>query len=121
MKHLSRIGILMVVLAAVITAVAAGCASTPIRTEASTSGISAAEALGSADVPKASLHVQLAKEELEKARVLAANGKNEQAQSMLLRAEADAELAIALSHEDAEKADARAAVEKVRQLRQDNR
>ena len=39
---------------------------------------------------------------------------------MLLRAEADAELAIVLSHEDAEKTEANAARERVRQLRQDN-
>ena len=39
---------------------------------------------------------------------------------MLLRAEADAELAVELSHGDAEKAESKAAVERVRQLRQDN-
>ena len=39
---------------------------------------------------------------------------------MLLRAEADAELAVALSRGDAEKSEARAAAERVRQLRQDN-
>jgi hypothetical protein len=39
---------------------------------------------------------------------------------MLLRAEADAELAVALSRGDVEKSEARAAAERVRQLRQDN-
>jgi hypothetical protein len=39
---------------------------------------------------------------------------------MLSRAEADAELAVVLSHGDAEKSEAMAAVERVRQLRQDN-
>ena len=102
------------------TAIVAGCASAPLRTEASTSGIRAAEEAGAAKVPQASLHLQIAKEELELARGLAARGEKEKAASMLLRAEADAELAVVLSHGDAEKSEAEAAVERVRQLRKDN-
>ena len=98
-----------------------GCASAqPLRTEASTSGIRAAEEAGAANVPQASLHLQLAKEELELAKGLSTKGEKERAASMLLRAEADAELAVELSHGDAEKAESKAAVERVRQLRQDN-
>jgi len=100
---------------------AAGCATAPLRTEASTSGIRAAEEVGAAKVPQASLHLQLAKEELSQAKGLSARGEKDMAVSMLLRAEADAELAVALSREDAEKTEARAAVESVRQLRQDNK
>jgi hypothetical protein len=40
---------------------------------------------------------------------------------MLSRAEADAELAVALSREDAERAEARAAVDRVHQLRLENK
>jgi len=40
---------------------------------------------------------------------------------MLFRAKADADLALLLFHEDAEKSETRAAVERVRQLRQHNR
>lgn len=121
MRHISNIG--NMVFAAVIMAIAitAGCASTPLRTEASTSGIRAAEEVGAPRVPKAALHLQLAKEELEHAKQLAASGDKDQASSLLLRAEADAELAVALSREEAEKSEARAAVERVRQLRQDNK
>jgi len=101
---------------------AAGCAANPaLHTEASTSGIRAAEEVGASKVPQAALHLQLAKEELEHAKGLAADGHKERASSLLLRAEADAELAVALSHESAEKSDALAAVERVRQLRQDNK
>jgi len=39
---------------------------------------------------------------------------------MLLRAEADAELALVLSHEDAERTEANAAVARVRELRKNN-
>jgi hypothetical protein len=102
-------------------AIAAGCASAPLKTEASTSGIRAAEEVGAADVPQASLHLQLAKEELGSAQKLAANDEKEKADSMLMRAEADAELAVALSREDAEKTEARTQVERVRKLRQDNK
>ena len=120
MRHISKIGIMLFAVAFVATAIVAGCTSAPLRTEASTSGIRAAEEAGAAKVPQASLHLQLAKEELELAKGLAAKGEKENAASMLLRAEADAELAVVLSHGDAEKSEAMAAVERVRQLRQDN-
>jgi outer membrane murein-binding lipoprotein Lpp len=120
MKHVSMIKF-MVFAAAVVTAtIVAGCASAPLRTEASTSGIRAAEEAGAAKVPQASLHLQLAREELAQAKELSAKGEKDKAASMLLRAEADAELALVLSREDAEKTEANAAVERVRQLRQDN-
>ena len=120
MKHVSKIGIMVFAVAVVATAIVAGCANAPLRTEASTSGIRAAEEAGAAKVPQASLHLQLAKEELELAKGLAAKDEKKKAASMLLRAEADAELAVALSRGDAEKSEARAAAERVRQLRQDN-
>jgi hypothetical protein len=121
MRHVSKIGIMVCAVAFVAAAIVVGCASAPpLRTEASTSGIRAAEEAGAAKVPQASLHLQLAREELELALALAAKGEKEKAASILLRAEADAELAVVLSHGDAEKSEAMAAVERVRQLRQDN-
>ena len=65
MRHLSEIGIAVIAVAAVVTVFTAGCATTPLSTEASASGIRAAEAVGAESVPQASLHLQLAKEELE--------------------------------------------------------
>ena len=121
MKHLSKIGIILIAVAVASTGIIAGCANAPLRTEASTSGISAAEEAGAAKVPQASLHLLLAKEELESAKKLSAKGEKEQADSMLMRAEADAELAVSLSHQDAEKSEAMEAVERARQLRKDNR
>jgi hypothetical protein len=104
------------------TVVIAGCGSSPaINKEPSTSAISAAEESGASKVPSASLYLQLAKEELENAKGLAAKGDKEQAESMLLRAQADAELAVALSHGDADKTEGIQAIERVRQLRQDNK
>ena len=121
MRNVSKIGIMVFAVAVVATAIVVGCTSAPpLRTEKSTSGIRAAEEVGAAKVPQASFHLQLAKEELELAKSLSAKGEKEEASSMLLRAEADAELAIVLSREDAEKTEANAARERVRQLRQDN-
>lgn len=122
MRQPSSIATLVFAVAVVVTAFVAGCASDPpLRTEASTSGIRAAEEVGASKVPRAALHLQLAKEELERARELAAADEPEQAASMLTRAEADAQLAVALSRENTEKAEALAAVARVRELRQDNK
>jgi hypothetical protein len=120
MRHLSKIVILVFAVVSMAIAVAAGCAGLPLRTEASTSGIRAAEEVGATKVPRAALHLQLAKEELGHARGLAARGDEDEGSSLLRRAEVDAELAVALSREDAERSKTLAAVESVRQLRLDN-
>ena len=120
MRHLSKTAIMMFALSVGTTAL--GCASsTGLHTEKTTSGIRAAEEVGAAKVPQASLHLQLAKEELENARILGKQNEKERAVSMLWRAESDAELAVALSREDAEKAEALGAIDRVRQLRLENK
>jgi hypothetical protein len=102
-------------------AVIAGCGSSaPLNKEASTSAIRAAEEVGAPNVPSASLYLQLAKEELENAKGLAAKGDKEEAESMLTRSQADAELAVALSRGDSDKKEAADAIQRVRQLRLDN-
>lgn len=103
-------------------AVMAGCSSSPpLRTESSTSAIRAAEEVGASNVPRASLHLQLAREELDRAKGLADKGKKDEAASQLLRAEADAELAVMLSREQTEKSEAAQAMERVRRLQNENR
>ncbi|MDD5308525.1 MAG: DUF4398 domain-containing protein [Deltaproteobacteria bacterium] len=121
MRHVSRIGIMVLAATIGAIAIAAGCSNAPLRTEKSTSGIRAAQEVGAAQVPQASLHLQLAREELAQAQGLSKEGEKEQAESLLMRAEADAELAVALSRESTEKSEAQQAVERVRQLRQDNK
>jgi hypothetical protein len=86
----------------------------------SSSAIKEAERGGATNIPSASFYLQAAKDELTQAKELASEGKKSRAASLLLRAEADAELANALSQEDAEKKDATDAMASVRQLRQDN-
>lgn len=120
MRYLSKTAIMMFALTLGGTTV--GCASSPsLHTDKTTSGIRAAEEIGATKVPQAALHLQLAKEELERANALAKNDEKNRAISMLSRAEADAELAIALSRADAEKAEAQGAMDRVRQLRLENK
>lgn len=115
MKSALTVGCLLLV------ALAAGCSnSPPLATEPSSSAIRAAEAVGSANVPRAALHLQLARESLDRATELAAKGDQDEATSLLMRAEADAELAILLAQAQGEKADAAEAMARVRQFRQDN-
>lgn len=116
MTHVPRNAIFAFAAAATLSA----CATTPLRSEASTSEIRAAEEVGARKVPQAALHLQLAKEELAAAQALSANGEPEKAASMLTRAHADAELAVALSRHDSEKKEALAAMARVRELRSDN-
>jgi hypothetical protein len=117
-----RHGNMAIVAGSVLLAVViAGCGSGPaVNREASTSAIRAAEEVGASNVPTASLYLQLAKEEEENAKGLAAKGQKEQAESMLLRSQADGELAVALSRGDADKTEATQAIERVQKLRQDN-
>ena len=116
-----QVNMVMLVGSVLLATVIAGCGSSPVlNKEASTSAIRAAEEAGAPGVPSASLYLQLAKEELENAKVLAAKGDKEQAESMLERAQADGELAVALSRGEADKKEATQAIERVRQLRQDN-
>jgi hypothetical protein len=119
MKHIKMFVLAGSVLFAIFIA---GCGSGPIVVdkEASTSAISAAEAVGASNIPSASLYLQLAKEELAKADVFAENGNKEQAESMVLRAQADGELAVALSRSDTDKKEAEKAIQRVQKLQQDN-
>lgn len=95
----------------------AACATVPLRSESTTSEIRAAQEVGAPGVPTAALHLQLAKEELASAEALSASGDDDEAESMLERAHADAELAVALSRHDTEQKEARAALARVRDLR----
>jgi hypothetical protein len=97
-------------------AVAAGCASTS-RIEASASEIRAAGELGIAEVPQAAVHMGLAREQMKLAEKLAANEEWDQAESMLKRAQADADLALLLFQEEAEKSETMAAAKR-RRLRE---
>jgi hypothetical protein len=79
----------------------AGCASVqipPDRLERSEASIRGAEEVGALGVPAAKLHLQLAKDQTETAKKMAADG-DKRAVLVLARAESDAELALGLARE----------------------
>lgn len=91
---------------------ATACASFPPPTETvakSQASVRGAEELGADRVPQASLQLQLAHEEIAKAKKLMADGENERAHYMALRATQDAELAIALTRESKARGEAQQA------------
>lgn len=106
-------------LAVLASAFAAGCASAPrpdaqiVRSEGAIRGATEA---GAADVPAATLHVRLAREQRQAALAMIANGENERARFVLARSEADAELAIALAREAAAEAEADRANARIQDL-----
>lgn len=79
----------------------------------------AAEEVGANDQPKASLHLQLARDEMNEATRLAKDGEEENASLLLSRAQADAELALQLARTDQEQQKARQAWTKIQELKQD--
>ena len=91
-----------------VAVVGLGCASAPPPTEqlaSAEASMRAARELGAQAVPRAQLHLRLAQEQVTQARKLAEDGENERAASLLDRARADAELALALSREETLKRD----------------
>lgn len=71
-----------------------------------------AQELGANQVPAAALHLKLAQEQTATARKLMADGENKKANDMLLRAKADAELAVSLAKEQKAKGGVVEATEK---------
>jgi hypothetical protein len=94
----------------------AGCAaSMPAPTQSLADAQSAersASELGAAGQPKAQLHLQLAHDQIAQATAAMKDGDNERASGLLMRARADAELAIALTRDQSAKTGAEQAVVK---------
>jgi len=98
-------------------ALSIGCASKQtLSTSSATAAQRGAMVAGAADVPQATLALQLSKESVERAEALFAAGKRDEAVSQLTRAEADAELAIVLAQAETQKAAALAALARVRRV-----
>ncbi len=98
-----------------------GCASYPAPTNQMLSSeyqIRTARTLGVPAYPQAALYLQLAEEQLAKAKNLLRHHKNQEAEYMLMRTDADAELALALAHENRAKEQAEKALDEIRELQQ---
>jgi hypothetical protein len=104
----------------VLLALGIGCGSAPpptARLTSSEAAIRAAREVGAQSDPKAALHLKLAEEQRQKAEGLVKDGKNEEADGLLMRAEADAELALALARSAQMRAEAEKTLEQVQEMK----
>ncbi len=96
------------------------CGSAPAPTAkvaSSEAAVRAAGELNANDIPTAQLHLKLAQDQLDTAKKLIEQGENKRADYVLTRAQADAELAVALAKETAIAKEAETAMAKVRELK----
>jgi hypothetical protein len=84
--------------------------------EGPAAAIRSAEEVGAARVPEAALRLQLAKEQLERARTMTSEEEQPRAARMLMRSQADAELALALARSSVAHAEAEKAKEKTKNM-----
>lgn len=102
------------------TLVGVGCGSTALPTEkltAAEASVRAAQEVGASSVPQAELHLKLAQEQVQTARKLSSDGDNERAAQVLLRAKADADLALALARDAQAAREVEAAGGKLRSMK----
>lgn len=76
-----------------------------------------AEVGGANEDPKAQLHLKLAQEQIERAKKLIADDDNEEAARVIDRAQADADLALALAQEAKSRREAKEADEQLGKLK----
>jgi hypothetical protein len=96
------------------TVLGSACAGAPKPTDQlvqTQAALRAAREVGAKSDPQAQLHMKLASEQVQHASDLMDNGDNAEAKRVLLRAKADADLALAI----ARKSEAERALEKVQQ------
>jgi hypothetical protein len=109
----NRMHVTIIPLALAASAIVLGCGgSFPAPTQdlaAAQSAERSAAELGAANQPQAQLHLELAREQMTQARAAMKDGDNEHADSLLIRARSDAELAIALTRDQSAKTDAQKA------------
>ncbi len=95
----------------------AACGSVPPpheREASTTAAIRSAHEVGAEQVPQAALHLKLAQEQLDKGKILMNDGDNGRADYVFLRAQADAELALAFARENKTRMDAQILVDRAR-------
>lgn len=108
---------LLVIAAAALAGCASGGAVPADRLATSKAAVKSAEDMGAAKDPTAALHLRLAREQLEVGRKLIIDGDTDRARLVLMRAEADADVALNLSRERAAKMAAAKANDDLRAVR----
>ena len=92
------------------------CGSYPVPVDAlaaAQASTRAAQEVGASGNPRAALHLKLAQEQFDQAKRLMAEGDNQRAEALLHRAQADAELSLALAREAAMNAKAKQVLEEL--------
>jgi hypothetical protein len=96
-----------------VAVLAAACGKQAIPTERlgrAEGAVRSAQETGAASEPSAALHLKLAQENLARAKIAVNEGNNERATYLLMRSEADAELAKSLNDESKAKRTAQQAI-----------
>lgn len=91
-----------IMLATCVVGVLAGCGKEAIPTERlgrAEGAVRSARETGAEGEPTAALHLRLAQDNLKRAKMLIDKGENERARYLLMRSEADADLARTLNDE----------------------
>jgi hypothetical protein len=97
-----------------------GTRTLPANYTPTQSAISAADAVGARNEPRAALHLKMARDQLVQAQALANDGKQDEAQLMLERARTDAEIALMVTREARARAEADRAKSEVQGLSRSN-
>lgn len=97
-----------------------GCSSTlpPERIAEPRASIRAATELGAQNNPQAALHLKLAQDQVAQADKLLKDGDKDKAGWMLMRADADAELALAITKDEKLKGEVVEAQKRIQDLKQ---
>ncbi|AKV04701.1 hypothetical protein AKJ09_11364 [Labilithrix luteola] len=111
----------MISLLIAVAAVATGCATggpVPANTLANTrAAVRSAEEMGAVKDPTAALHLRLAHEELDSGKKLIMEGDQDRARYVLMRSEADANVALNRSREAQAKMEAQKSLDDLRTIR----
>ena len=112
---------LMMTVAGAALALCAGCGSSypapTARMADSESAVRAAQEVGGQSEPQAALHLKLAQEQIDQAKQLMNDGDNQRADFVLMRADADAELAVSLAREATARQQAKQAQDELTKLK----
>lgn len=107
----------MLLVLATLAAACGGAAIPADKLAQSQAAVRSAEEVGAANDPTAALHLKLAREQLDEARKQIRDNENERAEYLLVRAKADAELAMNLAREQKAKQDAAVMMQNVQKAR----
>jgi hypothetical protein len=120
LSHFPRKAALVLTLASMGVGATAGCVATNLPSSAhiasSESAIRSARDLGAERIPDAAVHLDLAQRQLDRARRDIAAGRANDARWMLVRADADAHLSLALTREARSREAAEEMAARVREL-----